>query len=539
MAVGKSASAFVVVALALTVVPLTAGSAPAAVGDVTPAGCIDDNDTGSDTCAQSADGLGGNRDITVSQDGKSVYATGVDDDALVRFDRDPETGTLTPAGCIDDNDTGTDTCAQSADGLDGAQSVAVSADGKSVYVAAEGDGALVRFDRDPETGSLTPAGCIDDNDNGADTCAQSADGLDGAQTVAVSADGKSVYVAGEDDDSVVHFDRDSGTGVLTPAGCIDDNDTGADLCAQSADGLDSTREVIVSPDGGSVYVTSQDDEAVVSFARDPQTGALTPTGCIDDNDSGPDTCAQSTDGLSPPYGMAIAPGGKSVYVAAQDDNALVRFDRDSSTGALTPAGCIIDTGPPADACAQSADGLGRAFRVAVSADGRAVLVASAGDDALVRFDRDPQTGALTPNGCIDDNDSGPDTCAKSADGLDGPLGIALSPDGKSAYVASRLDSAVARFDREQVTPDATPPETTITAKPRTKTTDRTPRFTFESDEANSTFECKLDNNPYTSCASPKTYGKLGFGGHVFRVRATDPAGNTDSTPAKRSWKIVR
>jgi hypothetical protein len=32
--------------------------------------------------------------------------------------------------------------------------------------------------------------------------------------------------------------------------------------------------------------------------------------------------------------------------------------------------------------------------------------------------------------------------------------------------------------------------------------------------------------------------KLGFGAHVFRVRARDRAGNVDPTPAKRSFTVV-
>ena len=154
----------------------------------------------------------------MSPDGESVYAASNEDDAVARFDRDTGTGALTPAGCIQDNDSGADTCADSADGLDGAASVAVSPDGKSLYVASFDDDAIVRFDRNITTGALTPAGCIQDNDSGADTCADSADGLDGALWVAVSPDGESVYAASSNDDAVTRFDRDTATGALTPAG---------------------------------------------------------------------------------------------------------------------------------------------------------------------------------------------------------------------------------------------------------------------------------------------------------------------------------
>jgi hypothetical protein len=65
----------------------------------------------------------------------------------VRFDRVPTGGTLTPAGCVIDNDASFDSCAVASDGLDNATTVAPSADGVSVYVAAQADDAIARFDR--------------------------------------------------------------------------------------------------------------------------------------------------------------------------------------------------------------------------------------------------------------------------------------------------------------------------------------------------------------------------------------------------------
>ncbi len=88
--------------------------------------------------------------------------------------------------------------------------------------------------------------------------------------------------------------------------------------------------------------------------------------------------------------------------------------------------------------------------------------------------------------------------------------------------------------------DTTPPETTIIDGPQGPTGSRTATFAFSSNEAGSTFECVLDGDgsAFVGCTSPKTYTSLENGEHTFRVRATDPAGNTDQSPATRSWTVV-
>jgi hypothetical protein len=85
--------------------------------------------------------------------------------------------------------------------------------------------------------------------------------------------------------------------------------------------------------------------------------------------------------------------------------------------------------------------------------------------------------------------------------------------------------------------DFSPPDTTITAAPADPTNSTAPSFSFTSSEAGSTFQCSLDGAAFGSCTSPKSYSALTAGAHTFQVRATDPAGNTDATPATRTWTI--
>ena len=87
--------------------------------------------------------------------------------------------------------------------------------------------------------------------------------------------------------------------------------------------------------------------------------------------------------------------------------------------------------------------------------------------------------------------------------------------------------------------DRSPPQTRIVKGPKARSASHTARFRFTSDEAGSSFQCKLDRKPFAPCGSPKRYGGLKAGGHVFQVRAVDSAGNVDPSPARRKFTVRR
>jgi hypothetical protein len=84
----------------------------------------------------------------------------------------------------------------------------------------------------------------------------------------------------------------------------------------------------------------------------------------------------------------------------------------------------------------------------------------------------------------------------------------------------------------------TAPETTIVKGPKARTHRRTAKFRFVSSEPGSTFQCKLDARKFKPCLSPKKYKRLKPGRHVFEVRAIDPAGNRDKTPATWRFRVL-
>jgi Bacterial Ig-like domain len=96
-------------------------------------------------------------------------------------------------------------------------------------------------------------------------------------------------------------------------------------------------------------------------------------------------------------------------------------------------------------------------------------------------------------------------------------------------------------------PDTTLPETYITSGPCGVTDSTSATFEFHSNEQDSTFKCQLSKEgtvlqQWEDCTSPKSYSnltrhKLWETSYRFEVKATDPTGNVDPTPASRHWFV--
>ena len=62
-------------------------------------------------------------------------------------------------------------------------------------------------------------------------------------------------------------------------------------------------------------------------------------------------------------------------------------------------------------------------------------------------------------------------------------------------------------------------------------------YTFRSDNRNATFDCSVDAEGFSPCASPFTLQELGTGMHTFAVRADDRVG-IDRSPATRTFRVL-
>ncbi len=363
--------------------------------------------------------------LAVSPDGAHLYATGQYDDAIAVFTRNATTGALTFVEVLHDGDA---QVPLTIDGLDGAESVAVSPDGAHAYVAGFNDGAVAVFARNPSTGQLTYLETHKDASLGG-----TASGLLGASTVILSADGGDLYVAGFTSDAVAHFKRDTVVasptyGKLTFQAAVVDGGVQGPL---TINGLDGAASVRLSPGGNHLYVAGAVDKAVAVFSRDGGTGALTFVEAKVDGQAG-------VNGLDGVNNLAVSVDGKNVYATGAGEDALAVFSRNDATGALTFQNMLVDG-------VNGIDGLDGVSSVQVSYDGRYVYAGGYLDDSLDVFGRDAVTGDLT-------------LLERHRNGFGGETGLArvvelaVSADDQHIYGAGQNDDAIAVFMRDAIAP---------------------------------------------------------------------------------------
>jgi 6-phosphogluconolactonase (cycloisomerase 2 family) len=288
-------------------------------------------------------GLGGAAALTFSADGTNLYVAGSSDAAVAVFARDAATGHL---NFVQAQMNGAGTV-----GLGGASSLALSADGKNLYVTGHTDDALAVFRRDAATGRLT---FVEAHVNGVG----GVDWLDGAIDVAVSPDGADVYVAARNQATVAMLRRNANTGTLLFNGQLVEGVNGLR-------GLARPNALALTANGQYVYVASFDEDITV-FVRDPATGLLS---------------FIQNDNVLPggPVALTVSPDGARVYVASYVSST--RSELNVFTRAAN--GTVASQETYADGA--NAQGVNGASAVVVSPDNRHVYVTGRSDNALAVF----------------------------------------------------------------------------------------------------------------------------------------------------------
>jgi 6-phosphogluconolactonase (cycloisomerase 2 family) len=344
----------------------------------------------------------------------------------------------------------------------------LSPDGRfDLHPDTEIDHELDVFARDPLSGRLTYVGCLRDAALDLPSCPPGvvqglAPGLDAGAAFALTGDGREAFVSSSESSSLTWLIRDPASGALRAGGCVRAGGATpfAVSCATLEPRLRSPQALATSPDGRSLYVAVAG--GILTFARDPATGALRYASCIEAPGPAGAGCARAPALGGAPDGLAVSRDGRLVLAIDPDAASLVALRRDPATGALRFASCVDDPGDVATRgqCRRGrssglAFGLdGDISGLALSGDGRSAYVVGVDDDVVSAFAVDPRTGALRFGGCLRDAaEPLRGACGRAlpthgrAPGLQAPQAVAVSPDDRWVYVALQDGIVVSAFAR--------------------------------------------------------------------------------------------
>lgn len=301
------------------------------------------------------------------------------------------------------------------------------------------------------------AGCF--RTDGQEGCTRS-DSIDRPTRIAVSRDGRSIYVGSAL--SLTAFARGS-DGRLREIGCFRDRLESRARFSRCLPLPDlAPADIAVTRDGRNVYVASSLDDPsgayfarVIAFRRDPTSGQLTPTSCVGAPQDGAARGCTRVRGLDSPWSLAIAPDDRYIYVSG--GSALDVFSRNSADGSLRQLpgsrGCLLAPASQSG-CAHRANNETFTGETAITPDGRKLFILEDLKDssdnpanALLVFARDARRGTLNPlggmNGCVVAAGYALGTCS-SGSGLNGvhwEFSLAVSANSRDLYVGNTLTIA--------------------------------------------------------------------------------------------------
>ncbi len=193
---------------------------------------------------------------------------------------------------------------------------------------------------------------------------------------------------------------------------------------KGAGALRDPRALAISDDGNFLYVARGLDNAISVYALTNDGPVL-----VQEVVQG-----AGAEGLAGVTALAISPDGSMLYSCAFWDNAVAAFDRNAGTGALVQRSVVQGGGSEA---------LTGPVAVAISPDSRFVYAATLISSAILVLERDFVSSDLISVQTVRTRDLG-------EEGLAGPNGVAVAPDGSAVYAAA-FGSSVSVFNRAPAT----------------------------------------------------------------------------------------
>jgi len=251
----------------------------------------------------------------------------------------------------------------------------------------------------------------------------------------------------------------------------------------------------ITPDSKSVYVVNIADNSVSEYTVNPATGELSAK-----------TPASIAAGGGP-RGITVAPDGKSAYVTNgyANANTVSQYDIDPVTGAMAPKSpATVPTGRGP-------------LGVTVTPDGKTAYVTNFNGDAISQYDVDPTSGALSPKS--------PATVATYPSGA--PEAVAVTPDGRSAYVANAVGVGVGQYDIDPVTGVLSPksPASVYAGEGPSDvavTPDGKSAYVTNANFGHGNTISQYDINPASGALTPKSPATIASGTQPVQIAVTTP-----------------
>ena len=310
------------------------------------------------------DGLNGVRDLVLSPDGSLLFVTASGDNALSVWQVNAVAGTLTQSALYQNGRNG-------IDGLRSAYSLALSPDGRLLFVTAFTNDALSVWRVNAVAGTLTQRALYRE---GTDDIG----GLDSVTAVALSPDGRLLFT-GSDSDFLSVWQVNAADGTLVQNALYESGVGGA--------GLDNISAIVPSPDGRLLFVAASLNDSLAIWQVNAEAGtllqrALYLNGILNTDGS------SVIDGLDSARDIALTQDGSLLYVTGRDSNALSLWQVNAEDATIEQTALYKDDdgaeGLP-EGVTDEFDGLGGAHDLTLSPDGSLLYVTASQDRTLSVF----------------------------------------------------------------------------------------------------------------------------------------------------------